>query len=367
MEYDYATDDEALEAFQKLARMEGIIPALESAHAIAEDEGRAEDGARPDHHRESLRPRRQGRGARRPSISSQSMRSMTGYGRGQSVQNGSKFSVELNSVNRKQSDVVVTLPRELAGTRSRASAMSSTPKSRAAGSTSSSPRITRAAAHAEASRSMPDLARTYYRAMVDLQKELNAAGEINIETILRAPGVLRVPEEQISVDDAWPHVESRARRKRSRDLIKMREREGKHLAKDLIQRLKIVRGCVRKIRQLQPGGAQAPPPDRCTSASRRRASNCRSMTSGWSRKSIFFADKSDISEELTRLESHFAQFAHHLRKNEPVGRTLEFMCQEIGREFNTLGAKANDVEISQLVVTCKAEMEKIREQIQNIE
>jgi uncharacterized protein (TIGR00255 family) len=80
-----------------------------------------------------------------------------------------------------------------------------------------------------------------------------------------------------------------------------------------------------------------------------------------------FADKSDVTEELTRLASHFDQFEHHLAKNEPVGRTLEFMCQEIGREFNTLGAKANDVEISQLVVTCKAEMEKIREQIQNIE
>ena len=82
---------------------------------------------------------------------------------------------------------------------------------------------------------------------------------------------------------------------------------------------------------------------------------------------IFFADKSDISEELTRLESHFSQFAHTLRKNEPIGRTLDFMTQEIYRELNTLGAKANDVEISQLVVTCKAEMEKIREQIQNIE
>ena len=82
---------------------------------------------------------------------------------------------------------------------------------------------------------------------------------------------------------------------------------------------------------------------------------------------IFFADKSDITEELTRLDSHFSQFAHHLRRNEPVGRTLDFMGQEIAREFNTLSAKANDVEISQLVVTCKAEMEKIREQIQNIE
>jgi uncharacterized protein (TIGR00255 family) len=82
---------------------------------------------------------------------------------------------------------------------------------------------------------------------------------------------------------------------------------------------------------------------------------------------IFFAEKSDITEELTRLESHFSQFAHQLRRHEPVGRTLEFISQEIAREFNTLGAKANDVEISQLVVICKSEMEKIREQIQNIE
>ena len=82
---------------------------------------------------------------------------------------------------------------------------------------------------------------------------------------------------------------------------------------------------------------------------------------------VFFADKSDISEELTRLDSHLAQFAHNLRKTEPIGRTLDFMTQEIYRELNTLGAKANDVDISQLVVTCKAEMEKIREQIQNIE
>jgi uncharacterized protein (TIGR00255 family) len=82
---------------------------------------------------------------------------------------------------------------------------------------------------------------------------------------------------------------------------------------------------------------------------------------------IFFAEKSEITEELTRLESHFAQFAHHLRRPEPVGRTLEFICQEIGRELNTVGSKANDVDISQCVVTCKSEMEKIREQIQNIE
>jgi len=85
-------------------------------------------------------------------------------------------------------------------------------------------------------------------------------------------------------------------------------------------------------------------------------------------KEIFlFADRSDISEELTRVESHLAQFAHHLRKEEPVGRALEFIVQEIFREFNTLGAKANDADIAQRVVACKTELEKIREQVQNLE
>ena len=288
---------------------------------------------------------------------------MTGYGRGQSVHNGSKFSVELNSVNRKQSDVVVTLPRELTELEPRVRDLINTAVSRG--------RLNVViACHQSASSTQnlaldANLARIYYRAMLDLQKELKAAGEINIETVLRAPGVLRLPEEQLSIDEAWPHVEASLKEALA-DLVKMREREGKHLAKDLIHRLKVVRGCVRSIRQLQPGVLKR----------HRQSLHERIERAGIElsfdderlvKEVIFFADKSDISEEMTRLESHFAQFAHHLRKNEPVGRTLEFMCQEIGREFNTLGAKANDVEISQLVVTCKAEMEKIREQIQNIE
>jgi uncharacterized protein (TIGR00255 family) len=291
------------------------------------------------------------------------MRSMTGYGRGQSAHNGSKFSVELNSVNRKQSDVVVTLPRELTELEPRVRDLINAAVSRG--------RLNVViACHHSASSTQnlaldANLARTYYRAMLDLQKELKAVGEINIETVLRAPGVLRMPEEQLSTEDAWPHIEASLKEALA-DLVQMREREGKHLAKDLIQRLKAVRGHVRKIRQLQPGVLKR----------HRQSMHERIQRAGIElsfederlvKEVIFFADKSDISEEMTRLESHFAQFAHHLRKNEPVGRTLEFMCQEIGREFNTLGAKANDVEISQLVVSCKAEMEKIREQIQNIE
>lgn len=288
---------------------------------------------------------------------------MTGYGRGESTHNGSKFSVELNSVNRKQSDIVVTLPRELAELEPRVREMVNAEVTRG--------RLNVVVAHrASGSGALPialdrQLARTYFESMLELQKELGASGEVNIETVLRAPGVLRAPEDQLAADDCWPHIES-ALKEALRDLVKMREVEGKHLAKDLIRRLKTLRASVRKIRALQPAVVKR----------FRQQLHERIMKAGIDlaieddrllKEVVFFADKSDITEELTRLESHFAQFAHHLRKNEPVGRTLEFMSQEVAREFNTLGAKANDVEISQLVVICKAELEKIREQLSNIE
>jgi len=209
------------------------------------------------------------------------------------------------------------------------------------------------------------LAAAYFRAMTDLRDELGAGGEITIETILRSPGVLRIPEDSIAFENAWPHLEE-ALTSALDDLIKMREREGKHLAKDLIKRLKLVRQSLRKVRQLHPGVCKK---YRQTLQERiaRAGLDLPVDDERLVREVILFADKSDISEELIRLDSHLAQFAHTLRKTEPVGRTLDFITQEIYREFNTLGAKANDAEISQLVVTCKAEMEKIREQIQNIE
>ena len=82
---------------------------------------------------------------------------------------------------------------------------------------------------------------------------------------------------------------------------------------------------------------------------------------------VFFADRSDISEELTRLQSHFKQFEDCTAATEPVGRTLDFLAQEMNREINTVGSKANDALISREVVTLKAELEKFREQAQNVE
>jgi uncharacterized protein (TIGR00255 family) len=288
---------------------------------------------------------------------------MTGYGRGETDHSGTKFSVELNSVNRKQSDIVVNLPRDLAALE---------PRIRQTVNENISRGRTNVVVSYQNGSSAPrklaldvDLARSYHDAMRALQKELNAPGEITIGAILQAPGVMRMPEEAFDADTAWPAIEG-ALRSALNELIKMREREGKHLAKDLIHRLKAMRKEIKEIRGLHPDVVKkyrAALLERIEKAGLPISTDDERLV----KEVSFFADRSDVSEELTRVESHLAQFAHHLRSHEPVGRTLEFITQEIFRELNTLGAKANDAGISQRVVLCKAELEKIREQIQNLE
>ncbi len=291
------------------------------------------------------------------------MRSMTGYGRGEADHAGTKISVELNSVNRKQSDIVINLPRDLAMLEPRIRQGINEKISR--GRMNVMVGLQESANGAGALALDTALARSYHEAMLTLQKELSAPGEITIGTILQAPGVMRSPEHTVNADDAWPVVE-RALNTALGDLIKMREREGKHLAKDLIHRLKTLRAEIKEIRKLYPDVVKkyrAVLRDRLEKAGLDLPLDDERLL----KEVTIFADRSDISEELTRLESHLAQFAHHLRKNEPVGRTLEFITQEIFRELNTLGAKSNDAGISQHVVACKSELEKIREQIQNLE
>lgn len=288
---------------------------------------------------------------------------MTGYGRGEADHDGAKFSVELNSVNRKQSDIVVNLPRDLAELEPRIRQTINQQISR--GRTNVLVSLHNGANGTRKLALDTELARSYHTAMRDLQKQLSAPGEITIATILQAPGVMRPPEEALKPEQAWPSVEQALSRALT-DLIRMREREGKHLAKDLIHRLKAMRKVLKEIGALHPDVVKkyrAALVERLDKAGLPIPLDDERLL----KEVSFFADRSDITEELTRLESHLAQFAHHLRKNEPVGRTLEFITQEIFREVNTLGSKANDAGISQRVVSLKSELEKIREQIQNLE
>ena len=291
------------------------------------------------------------------------MRSMTGYGRGESERDGAKICVEVNSVNRKQSDIVINLPRELSALEPRVRQVVGDRVTR--GRTNVVVGIERNISSRHNLALDGALARSYHDGMRALQKELGVSGEITIEMILQAPGVMRFSEDSFAPNEIWPPLEE-ALDLGLTELIKMREREGKHLAKDLIHRLKIVRQSLKEVRKMHPTVAQK----------YREGLRKRINQAGFElapdddrllKEVALFADRSDVSEELTRLESHLAQFAHLLRKNEPVGRSLEFITQEISRELNTLGAKGGDAEISRHVVACKSEVEKIREQIQNLE
>lgn len=290
---------------------------------------------------------------------------MTGYGRGECSQNGFKITVELSSVNRKQTEISVALPREMEMLEAQMRDLIHDYISRG--------RLTvRVGLHAGASKlsarmhlNVP-LAKAYARELNRLSRQLNLPGPVTLDHLARAPGVFQTDEQIVEEEDFWPAVQS-ALKKALVTLVRMREREGAHLATDLSKRIAIMRKASARIQQHSP-----------TVARRYRDQLlARIKTAGLEapgteddrllKEVVYFADRSDISEELTRLQSHFLQFNDCLKSREPVGRTLDFLAQEMNREVNTIGSKANDSLISRQVVTLKAELERFREQAQNVE
>jgi uncharacterized protein (TIGR00255 family) len=290
------------------------------------------------------------------------MRSMTGYGRGECAKDGFKFTVELNSINRKQSDIAINLPKELVELEPRIRDEINAHLSRG--------RINAVVAyHRSAAEERVELdetlAQSYLKAIQKLQRKTKLNGAITLDTILRAPGVLKLAEATLNPEAMWPSVEV-ALKKGLAQLVKMREKEGKFLAADLAGRLDGIATGMSAIRQAAPE----------TMRRYREQLHARVKEAGVDvpmdderlmKEVVIFADRCDITEELTRLESHVRQFRDCLKSAEPVGRTLDFLAQEMNREINTIGSKANAAEISQHVVRMKAELEKIREQVQNIE
>jgi len=150
-------------------------------------------------------------------------------------------------------------------------------------------------------------------------------------------------------------------------LVKMREREGAHLAEDLTARISIMWESVEKIQKQSPQTAENYRKQLHERIKNAGLENIAPDDERLLKEIVLFADRSDISEELTRLQSHFKQFEDCRKSKEPVGRTLDFLAQEMNREINTIGSKANDAVISREVVTLKTELERFREQVQNVE
>jgi uncharacterized protein (TIGR00255 family) len=292
------------------------------------------------------------------------MKSMTGYGRGECSQRGFKVTVEVSSVNRKQTEIAANLPRELEVLE----AQLRDEINRRVARGRLTVRVSVHAAAGAAGKMLINnaLAKTYARELRALAKSLHLADGITLELLARAPGVMQPAEEVTPAEELWPAI-CKALHTALDTLLKMREREGAWLAKDLSTRASRMRAGVVRVQKLAPQSAER---YRTQLLARIKAAGLDTPALNDERlvKEVFlFADRSDISEELTRLESHFQQFNDCVKSKEPVGRTLDFLAQEMNREVNTLGSKANDSAISREVVLLKAELEKFREQVQNVE
>jgi uncharacterized protein (TIGR00255 family) len=293
------------------------------------------------------------------------MKSMTGHGRGDCAKNGRKITVELSSVNRKQAEIALNMPRNLEPLESQMRDEINRRISRG--------RLTARVTVHQAEDKIAGriklnaaLAKAYAKELKSLAKKLNLPEAVSLDLLVRAPGVFESTEETEEAEELWSPVE-KALTKALAVLVKMREREGAHLSEDLQARMAVIREAVERIRLQAP---QVQVRYREQLLERIKNAGLDSIQPDDERvikEVVFFADRSDISEELTRLQSHFKQFEDCVKSKEPVGRTLDFLSQEMNREINTIGSKANDSVISREVVVVKAELERFREQAQNVE
>jgi uncharacterized protein (TIGR00255 family) len=210
------------------------------------------------------------------------------------------------------------------------------------------------------------LARAYAAELRKLARELHLKADLSLDLLVRAPGVMESNSELSDAEAFWPGI-SKALERALTVMLKMRSREGAHLQRDLCRRMAVMRSSVARVRKQAPLVQKRYREQLLERIKNAGLDELQIDQERVVKEVVFFADRSDISEELTRLQSHFQQFDDCLKSGEPIGRTLDFLAQEINREINTIGSKANDSAISREVVVLKAELEKFREQAQNVE
>ena len=291
------------------------------------------------------------------------MHSMTGFGRASAATDTWHSTVEISAVNRKQAEVVVQAPRELSELEGRIRKTVLATVSR--GRIQVSINLDRAQGTAATIQLDAALARAFHNAFIDLGKTVGHALLPTASDYLRQPGIILLGSGEIDCEKAWLAIEP-ALKDALAALASMRETEGGHLKEDFLARIDTLVSFAAKIAADAPG---RPIRQRELLARRLREAglDLDPADERVAKELALFADRCDVSEELTRLDSHFAKFREYLGAAEAPGRALDFLCQEMFREFNTIGSKANDAGIAQAIVEAKTELEKIREQVQNVE
>ena len=291
------------------------------------------------------------------------MHSMTGFGRAEHATSTLAARVEAASVNRKQGEIAVQLPRAYAELEAKIRKIALQKLSRGRVSLSiqiETPEGTSGGVHLDAAR-----ARALEAAFTELSDAIDRPIQLTAADFLRAPDIFDFNDQPADPADALLTIQP-AVEEALNQMIAMRAIEGQHLHDDIEARISLLENLTEQIIKHAPA----------VIVKYRENLHRRLAESGVEldlddervlKELGLFADRCDISEEITRLHSHFEKFREYLALDEPVGRPLDFLCQELNREFNTIGSKANDATLAQLIVNAKTELEKIREQVQNVE
>lgn len=292
------------------------------------------------------------------------LKSMTGFGRGENSNKDYSFNIEIKTVNHRYNDIVVRIPRHISFLEN---SIKSVVKKR----------IKRGRveiyidfeylndSYMDVKIEMP-LAKAFKRELEKMMVELNIKDEINLSHILMFPDIIKKEQQDYDEDAIWQCLEP-ALTLALNNVISMREKEGLALKKDMENHIFKVKENLSIIEEKAP---LVPKEYKIKLKSRINELLDDEMDIDEDRLNTevaFYADKSDINEEIVRLKSHSEQFLDTLNQNSPVGRKLDFILQEMHREINTIGSKTEDLTISNCVIDIKSSLEKIREQVQNVE
>ena len=289
--------------------------------------------------------------------------SMTGFGRGTAVRNGREITVELRSVNSRYFEYSSRIPRTCSYMDSRLKKQLNEQITR--GKVELSLTVQNVDAADTVVTVNKELARSYQQALRDLSEELCIKNDTTASLIARFPDVLATRHADVDEEKLWEDV-SAVTAQALEKFVQMRAAEGAKMKADVESRLCFLEECVGKVEALSAGRVEAYT-NRLYEKLKviledRNIDDARVLT-----EAAIFGDKTAVDEETVRLRSHLQQLDGMLNEVKPVGRKLDFLTQELNRETNTIGSKCQDLDITRVVVDMKAEIEKIREQIQNLE
>lgn len=291
------------------------------------------------------------------------MRSMTGFGRAEAEKDLRKVTIEIKSVNHRFLDMNIRMPRTLMFLEDEVRNIIKSGISRGRLEIF----INYYSLCEDDKKVIPDISfiKAYFNALKQIKSTVRIRDDVKLSHVLRIPEALKIEELQED-EDALKNLVTSAISDALKALIAMREKEGANLKKDILERLQLLTDLTREIEAREPVVKEE-----YREKLKKRLTEFLTGTeldeNRFNAEVVYYADRQNITEEIVRLKAHIDSFMKIVKNDEPKGRQFDFIVQEMNREFNTIGSKTADIEITNAVLEGKSELEKIREQIQNIE